>query len=144
MDANMDSPGKSSFLTGKLLSEGSFELLTYIQLFLDPVISMTPFMQKLCSKCCFFQTCKYLSGATRSRIVCMNAVQNVSIAQGVFLPSFPVEQMYHVTWQPGTCSSLSYIRKNGKWKYSVIARKFSEFPQITTIFPFWIFDLVPG
>ena len=35
----MKSPGKSSFLTGvgKLLSEGPFELLTYIQLFLDPV-----------------------------------------------------------------------------------------------------------
>ena len=65
----MDSPGKSSFLTGvgKLLAEGPFELLTHIQLFLDPVdISSTclavrecfminSFRAKACSKCCFFR-----------------------------------------------------------------------------------------
>ena len=39
MDTDMNSPGKISFLTSvaKLLSEGPLELLTYIQLFLDPV-----------------------------------------------------------------------------------------------------------
>ncbi|EDR02542.1 uncharacterized protein LACBIDRAFT_309499 [Laccaria bicolor S238N-H82] len=82
MDADMD--GKSSFLTGvgKLLAEGPFELLTHIQLFLNPVDILA-----------LRFTCKHLSGATRSRIVWVNALRNVSIAQGVFLPSFPVEQM---------------------------------------------------
>ena len=63
----MDSPGKSSFLTGvgKLLAEGPFELLSHIQLFLDPVdilvlrfvkcLMINSFRAKACSKCCFFR-----------------------------------------------------------------------------------------
>ena len=62
MDADMDSPGKSLTGVGKLLAEGPFELVTHIQLFLDPVdilalrfvsVSTTHFVQKLCSECCF-------------------------------------------------------------------------------------------
>ncbi|EDR02541.1 uncharacterized protein LACBIDRAFT_295431 [Laccaria bicolor S238N-H82] len=84
MDADMDSPGKFSSMTGvgKLLAEGPFELLTLIQLFLDPIDILA-----------LRFTCKHVSGTTRSRIVWVNALRNVSIAQGVFLPSFPVEQM---------------------------------------------------
>jgi hypothetical protein len=62
----MDSPRKSLCLTGigKLLSEGSFDLLTHIQLLLDPVdilalrfvsVSTTHFVQTLCSQRCFFR-----------------------------------------------------------------------------------------
>ena len=37
-----------------------------------------------------------------------------------------------------------FIRENGKWKFLVMAKKFSEFPQITTITQLRIFPGVPG
>lgn len=63
MDAGMDSPGKSLTGVGKLLAEGPLELVTHIQLFLDPVdilalrfvsVSTTHFVQKLVPSVVFF------------------------------------------------------------------------------------------
>lgn len=84
MDVGLDLSSESLILTGvgKLLLKGSLDLLIHIQLFLDPVDILA-----------LRSTCKHLWDATRSRTVWMNAVRNVSVAQGAFLPSFPLQEM---------------------------------------------------
>ncbi|EDR03649.1 uncharacterized protein LACBIDRAFT_307066 [Laccaria bicolor S238N-H82] len=66
----------------RLLSDGPPDIIIYIQQFLHPLDILALRL-----------TCKSLSKATRARSVWMNAVHNVCITHGAFLPSFPLEEM---------------------------------------------------